>query len=76
MKYQKMQCKNIHKILNQALQKIAGAFRTTATATLGAEIGILPIEVRLESFHRKYATRILTMPPTHPIRELLPNSFR
>lgn len=31
--------------------------------------------MQLKTFTEKYATQILTMLPTHQIRELLPNSF-
>lgn len=66
-KNDKVQCKTLQKMQSQVLPKMVGAVK--------AEMGILAVDVRLERLRRKYSTSILTMPPTDPIRELLPNSF-
>lgn len=49
---------------NQAMRKIAGAFRTTPTAAPEAETALSTISIRLDEMQRKYALRLLSMPPT------------
>jgi ribonuclease HI len=72
---QKSQSNLLQKIQNQALRKIAGAFRTTPIAALEAEIGLFPVDIRLDLRSRNYATRLLTLPDTHPLLPLCPNTF-
>src|SRR6266852_379597 len=72
---QKSQSNPLQKIQNQALRKIAGAFRTTPIAVLEAEIGPYPVDIRLDLRSRNYATRLLTLPDTHPLLPLCPNTF-
>jgi ribonuclease HI len=72
---QKSQSNPLQKIQNQALRKIAGAFRTTPIAALEAEIGLLPVDIRLDLRHKNYTTRLLTLPDTHPLLPLCPNTF-
>lgn len=50
-KNEKIPCKPLQNIQNQALVKIAGSFRTTTIAGLEMEMGILPVDVRLENLH-------------------------
>ncbi len=57
------------------MRKIVGAFRTTPTAALEAELGLLPADLRLDYQQRRYATRLLTIPDEHPLLDLCPNSF-
>lgn len=57
-KNQKTEYKDLQKIQNQPLWKIAGAFRTTPSAAQKAEMGIVLVEVPLESLHRKYIIEI------------------
>jgi hypothetical protein len=64
---QKSQSNSLQKIQNQALRKIAGAFRTTPIAALEAEIALYPVDIRLDLRNRNYATRLLTLPDTHPL---------
>src|SRR3978361_2479789 len=72
---QKSQSNPLQKIQNQALPKIAGAFRTTPIAALEAEIGLFPIDIRLDLRTRNYAKRLLSLPDTHPLLPLCPNTF-
>src|ERR1700704_7181214 len=72
---QKSQSNPLQKIQNQALRKIAGAFRTTPIAALEAEIGLFPVDIRLELRNKNYATRLLSLPDTHPLLPLCPNTF-
>ena len=72
---QKSQSNPLQMIQNQALGKIAGAFRTTPIAALEAEIGLFPVDIRLDLRRRNYATRLLSLPDTHPLLPLCPNTF-
>ena len=57
------------------MRKIAGAFKTTPVATLKAELGLPPADLRLDRIQRAYATRHLTLPQNHPVLDLCPDTF-
>jgi hypothetical protein len=61
---------------NQAMRKIAGAFRTTPVAGLEAELGLLPADIRLEyKQQQSYAACPLTLPDNNPILQICPNTL-
>ena len=64
---QKTQCRSFQQLQNQAMRKIAGAFKTTPIAALEAELGLPPADLRLDRIQRAYATRLLTLPENHPV---------
>ena len=72
---QKSQSNPLQKIQNQALRKIAGAFRTTPIAALEAEIGLFPVDIRLELRRKNYATHLFSLPDSHSLLPLCPNIF-
>ena len=72
---QKTQSNPLQRIQNQALRKIAGAFKTTPIAALEAELGLLPVDIRLDLRQQNYTIRLLSMPDTHPLLPLCPNTF-
>ena len=72
---QKTQSHPLQRIQNQALRKIAGAFKTTPVAALESELGLLPVDIRLDLRQRNYTIRLLSMPDTHPLLPLWPNTF-
>ena len=72
---QKAQCRPFQRLQNQAIRKIAGAFKTTPIAALEAELGLPPADLRLDRIQRAYATRLLTLPENHPVLELCPDTF-
>ena len=72
---QKTQCRPFQWLQNQAMRKIAGAFKTTPIAALEAELGLPPANLRLDRIQRAYATRLLTLPENHPVLELCPDTF-
>lgn len=57
------------------MRKKTGVFRTTPIAALETELAILPVNIRLDQTQRMYAMRTISMPATHPIRKLLPETF-
>jgi hypothetical protein len=72
---QKNQSLPLQKLQNQAMRKIAGAFRTMPVAALEAELGIPPADIRLDYKQQSYAARHLTLPDNHPILQLCPDTF-
>jgi ribonuclease HI len=72
---QKVQTLPFQRLQNQAMRKIAGAFKTTPVAALEAELGLPPADLRLDRAQRGYATRLLTLPEQHPILGLCPDTF-
>ena len=72
---QKTQSLPFQRLQNQAMRKIAGAFKTTPIAALKAELGLPPADLRLHKIQRAYATRLLTLPDNHPVLELCPDTF-
>ena len=65
----------LQKVQNKALRSLLGAFRTSPTAALEAESAIPPTRTRLQHLRRKYAIRIATLPPSHTLRRLVPETF-
>jgi len=65
----------LQKVQSAAARRITGAFRTTPINILDAEAGLLPAAVRLNYNQTRYAVRLLTLPPTHPLIQRLPASF-
>ena len=65
----------LQRLQNQAMRKIAGAFRTTPIAALEAELGLPPADLRLDRIQKGYATRLLTLPESHPVLQLCPDTF-
>ena len=63
------------RLQNQAMKKIAGAFKTTPFAALEAKLGLPPADLRLDRIHRAYATCLLTLPQNHPVLDLCPDTF-
>ena len=72
---QKTQSLPFQRLQNQAMRKIAGAFKTTPIAALEAELGLPPADLRLDRMQRGYATRLLTLPESHPVLTLCPDTF-
>ena len=72
---QKIQSQPLQRLQNQAMRKIAGAFKTTPIAALEAELGLPPADLRLDRIQRAYATHLLTLPENHPVLELSPDTF-
>ena len=72
---QKRQCQPFQRLQNQAMRKIAGAFKTTSIAALEAELGLPPADLRLDRIQRAYASRHLALPENHPVLELFPDTF-
>ena len=60
---------------NQAMRKIAGAFKTTPTAALKAELALPPADLRLDRIQRPYATHLLTLPQNHPVLDFCPDTI-
>lgn len=65
----------IQQIQNQAMSKIGGAFQTTPSTLLEAETACRLTAIQLYEMQRKNALRLLSMPPTHPVLLLCPESW-
>lgn len=61
---------------NQAVRKIAVTFKTRPIIAMETELAIPPVGVRLDNLWWKYASRWISMPYNHPIREELPTSLQ
>jgi len=59
----------------KALRSMLGASKTTPVAAMQCEAAIPPIRVHLLNKTRKYAIRLLTLPPHHTLRSLVPETF-
>ena len=73
---QKTQCRPFQRLQNQAMRKIAGAFKTNPIAALEAELGLPPADLPQDRIQHAYPTRLLTLPENHPVLELCPDTFR
>lgn len=60
---------------NAAIRKVAGGFRTTRTAALQAETALPRMVFRLDARQIKYALRLLSMAPLHPLLGLCPDTW-
>jgi hypothetical protein len=60
---------------NAALRRILNAFSSTPTLALHNETAIPPVSVRLNHKQRRYALRLLSLPPSHPVARRCPTSF-
>ena len=72
---QKTQSLPFQQLQNQAMRKIAEAFKTTPIAALEAELGLPPADLRLDRIQRAYVTRLLTLPQNQPVLDLCPDPF-
>ena len=68
---QRTQVKSIQTIQNNVMRRVAGAFKTTSIKALEAEIELMPTTQRLAHKHRTYATRMLQVADTHPVRQCI-----
>jgi hypothetical protein len=59
---------------NRALQRNRNAFTSMPIIALHNEAAIQPVSVRLDQKQRKYALRLLSLPPTHPVAQQCPES--
>ena len=50
--------------------------KTTPIGPLVCEASLAPAEVLLEAGQLRYSTRLLSLPKSHPAKEILPVSFR
>jgi len=62
------QATELAKVQNMAMKTITGAFRTTPTAALQYETGLLPPELRLQHKILRSFTRMQTLPTSHPLQ--------
>ena len=60
--------RRLESLQNQALTSILGSFTGSPIKALEIEAAILPTRLRIEKLLNSYAIRILTLPPSHPIR--------
>jgi hypothetical protein len=60
---------------NAALRRILNAFRSTPIVALHNEAALPPAHIRIQDRQRKYALRILCLPPSHPVVSRCPSSF-
>lgn len=57
----------IQQARDAAIHKVAGAFRTTSTTALQVETALPDTAIRVEAMQQKYAHRLRSMLPTHPL---------
>ena len=62
--------------MSQQARRITGAFRTTPVGPLLKEAGLEPAETTLESRQLGYTIRLLGLPREHPVKSILPVTFR
>jgi hypothetical protein len=60
---------------NRALHRILNAFTSTPIIALHNEAAIQPVSIRLNQKQRKYALRLLSLLPTHPVAQWCPAAF-
>lgn len=70
-KDQKQFSDRLQGLQNIALRKILGCFKTSPIRPMEIEACLCPPEVRLNHSRRKYALRVLTLSPFHPIKKAL-----
>jgi ribonuclease HI len=63
--------RQLQKVQRIATTAITGALRTTPTDLIDAHAGTLPIELALLKAVHRAAIRMLTLPPTHPLYEII-----
>jgi ribonuclease HI len=63
--------KSLAKIQRIATLAITGALRTTPTDLLNAHAGVLPMELALEKACHRAMVRMLTLPETHPLQQIV-----
>ncbi len=61
---------------NKALRSITGAFKTTPTLALEIEASIPPIDITLEYYTERYATRTQKLDPSNPVVCRIPEQYR
>src|SRR5437660_1435689 len=65
--------KDIQTIQNNAMRRIADAFKTTSIKALEAEVELMSTKQRLFDRLRKYAIRMLHVTNTHNVRQCIDN---
>ena len=73
---QKHLANKLQLLQNTATRRILGAFRTTPVALLDVEACLPPAALRLDHNRRRYALRLLRLPPTHPVVSRCPEHFQ
>ena len=68
-------CRKLQLLQNTATRRILGAFRTTPTTLLDLEAALPPAQIRLTYAQRRYALRLLRLPPSHPVVRRCPEYF-
>ncbi len=59
-----------------AMNAILGCYRTTSTAAMEIESGLLPSHLRLQSKILRTVTRMLTLPLTHPVNACIQRAIK
>lgn len=68
--------KSFQKAQRAATLAITGALRTTPTEMLDAHAGILPMDLALRKICFRSTLRLLTLPDTHPLRNVVEKAKR
>ena len=66
----------LQKVQCTATLAITGALRTTPTDLLDAHAGVLPMELALAKVCHRAMVRMLTLPDTHPLQQLINKARR
>ncbi|TFY62485.1 hypothetical protein EVJ58_g3830 [Rhodofomes roseus] len=64
----------LSRVQRQAALLITGAMRTTATDTLDAHANLLPFDLLVDRVTIQAATRLLTLPTSHPLYDRVQNA--
>ena len=73
---QKDRLEDVQALINSQARAVTGMLRTTPLGPLIREAALEPAEALLDTKQRRYAVRLLGLPPGHPTAEVLPISLR
>ena len=63
-------------LINRQARAITGMYSSTPVQPLLTEAGLVPAQVLLNNRQRMYTYRLLSLPEDHPVKNILPISFR
>ena len=75
-KGQKNHEQTFQKFLNRQARSITGMYSSTPIHSLLSEAGLIPAKILLNSYQKKYAYRLLTLPDYYSAKKTLPVSMR
>ena len=73
---QKDRLKGVQNLINNQARAVTGMLRTTPVGPLIREAALEPAGTLLDTKQRRYAIRLLGLPPGHPAARILPVSLR